>query len=42
VYTTGNIGAGLLRAFRVIFDFGNKRVAFAPLKAAKAAGEGVR
>lgn len=38
VYTTGNIGAGFLRAFRIVFDYGNKRVAFAPLKAAKAAG----
>jgi hypothetical protein len=42
VYTTGNIGAGLLRAFRIVFDYGNKRVAFAPLKATKAAGAGAR
>ena len=42
VYTTGNIGAGFLRAFRIVFDYGNKRVAFAPLKAAKAAGAGSR
>ena len=40
VYSTGNIGAGFLRAFRLVFDYGNKRVAFAPLKAAKAAGGG--
>ena len=38
VYTAGNIGAGFLRAFRIVFDYGNKRVAFAPLAAAKAAG----
>ena len=38
VYTTGNIGAGFLSAFRIVFDYGNKRVAFAPLGAAKAAG----
>jgi hypothetical protein len=37
-YTVGNIGAGFLRAFRIVFDYGNKRVAFEPLKAAKAAG----
>jgi hypothetical protein len=40
VYTTGNIGAAFLRAFRIVFDYGNKRVAFAPLKATKAAGAG--
>jgi len=40
VYSTGNIGAGFLQAFRVVFDYGNKRVAFAPLKAAKGAGAG--
>lgn len=33
VYTMGNIGAGLLREFRVIFDYGNKRAAFARLNA---------
>ena len=38
VYTVGNIGAGFLKAFRIVFDYGNKRVAFAPLKASKAAG----
>jgi hypothetical protein len=38
VYTMGNIGAGLLREFRVIFDYGNKRAAFAPLKATKPEG----
>lgn len=37
-YTAGNVGAGFLRAFRTAFDYGNKRVAFAPLGAAKAAG----
>lgn len=42
VYTTGNIGAGFLSAFRIVFDYGNKRIAFAPLKAAKAAGAGAR
>jgi Aspartyl protease len=40
VYTTGNIGAGFLKAFRIVFDYGNKRVALAPLKASKAAGAG--
>jgi hypothetical protein len=40
VYATGNIGAGFLKAFRIVFDYGNKRVALAPLKAAKAAGAG--
>jgi hypothetical protein len=35
VYTTGNIGAALLREFRLVFDYGNKRVAFAPLKLLK-------
>jgi hypothetical protein len=38
VYTAGNIGAGFLRAFRIVFDYGNKRVAFAPARAADAAG----
>lgn len=33
-YTAGNIGAGVLRMFRIIFDFGNKRVAFVSLKTA--------
>jgi Aspartyl protease len=42
VYTTGNIGSGFLSAFRIVFDYGNKRVAFAPLRAAKAAGGGAR
>ncbi len=42
VYTAGNIGAGLLREFRIVFDYGNKRIAFAPLKAAKAARAGAR
>ncbi len=37
VYTMGNIGAGLLREFRIIFDYGNRRVAFAPLKVTKPA-----
>lgn len=40
VYTLGNIGAGFLKAFRIVFDYGNKRVAFAPLAASKAAGAG--
>ena len=40
VYTIGNIGAGFLKAFRIVFDYGNKRVALAPLKASKAAGAG--
>jgi hypothetical protein len=38
VYTVGNIGAGFLRAFRIVFDYGNKRIAFEPLKAVKDAG----
>lgn len=42
IYTTGNIGAGFLKAFRIVFDYGNKRIALAPLKAAKTAGAGAR
>jgi hypothetical protein len=42
IYTTGNIGAGFLKAFRIVFDYGNKRVALAPLKAAKPAKAGAR
>lgn len=42
IYATGNIGAGFLKAFRIVFDYSNKRVAFAPLQAAKAAGAGAR
>ncbi|HKS26218.1 MAG TPA: retropepsin-like aspartic protease [Pyrinomonadaceae bacterium] len=42
IYTVGNIGAGFLKAFRIVFDYGNKRVALMPLKAAKAAGAGAR
>ncbi|HEV2705356.1 MAG TPA: aspartyl protease family protein [Pyrinomonadaceae bacterium] len=42
VYTTGNIGTGILREFRIVFDYGNKRVAFAPHRAAKPAGAGAR
>jgi len=42
VYTVGNIGAGFLKAFRIVFDYGNKRVALMPLQAAKAAGAGAR
>jgi hypothetical protein len=38
VYTAGNIGSGFLRAFRMVFDYGNKRVAFVAHGAAKAAG----
>jgi hypothetical protein len=38
VYTAGNIGAGVLREFRVVFDYGNRRVAFERIKPAKAAG----
>ena len=30
-YTAGNVGAGVLRAFRIVFDIGNKRAAFVPL-----------
>lgn len=33
-YTVGNIGVGVLCRFRIIFDFGNKRVAFVPRNAA--------
>ncbi|HEX8500468.1 MAG TPA: retroviral-like aspartic protease family protein [Pyrinomonadaceae bacterium] len=40
VYTAGNIGAGFLRQFRVVFDYGDRRIAFAPRGAAKAAGAG--
>jgi hypothetical protein len=40
VYAIGNIGAGFLKAFRIVFDYGNKRIAFAPLKAAQGAGAG--
>lgn len=40
VYMAGNIGAGILRNYRIVFDYGNKRVALEPLKAAKAAGAG--
>ena len=29
-YTVGNIGMGILRRFRIVFDFGNRRVAFVP------------
>ncbi|MBD0370210.1 MAG: retropepsin-like domain-containing protein [Pyrinomonadaceae bacterium] len=28
-YTAGNIGVGILQAFRIIFDYPNKRIAFA-------------
>jgi hypothetical protein len=42
VYTAGNIGAGVLRAFRIIFDFANKQVAFMPLKSTKAAKDDTR
>jgi hypothetical protein len=42
VYTTGNIGTGFLKSFRIVFDYGNKRISLAPLKAAKSAGAGTR
>lgn len=40
MYTLGNIGAGFLKEFRIVFDYGNKRIAFAPRGASKAAGAG--
>lgn len=41
VYATGNIGGGFLKTFRIVFDYHNKRVAFAPLTS-KAAGAGTQ
>lgn len=37
-YTAGNIGAGFLREFRIVFDYANKRIAFERLRVAKPAG----
>jgi outer membrane lipoprotein-sorting protein len=37
-YTAGNIGAGFLREFRIVFDYSNRRVAFERLRAARPAG----
>jgi hypothetical protein len=34
-YTAGNIGAGFLREFRIVFDYANRRIAFQRLRAAK-------
>lgn len=39
LYTTGSIGAGLLREFRIVFDYGKRRAAFLPLNQARPAGE---
>jgi hypothetical protein len=37
-YTAGNIGAGFLREFRIVFDYANKRIAFERLRVARPAG----
>ncbi|HEY0169845.1 MAG TPA: retropepsin-like aspartic protease [Pyrinomonadaceae bacterium] len=34
-YTAGNIGAGFLREFRIVFDYANRRIAFERLRAAR-------
>jgi hypothetical protein len=34
-YTDGNIGAGFLRAFRIVLDYGRRRIAFVPLEAGR-------